>query len=174
MQGVAKIVPPKKEIIKDISLSFFYGAKIGVLGLNGAGKSTLLKIIAGEDKDYIGEITYQKNLTFGYLPQEPRLDPNKDVKGNVEDGVKPLKDMLNRFDELSAQFAEPMSDETMQTLMEEQGKLQDAIEAAGGWDLDRKLEVAADALRLPAWDPSKSILVSGIRSALVIVESSTN
>lgn len=161
MQGVAKIVPPKKEIIKDISLSFFYGAKIGVLGLNGSGKSTLLRIIAGEDKDYVGEITYQKDLSFGYLPQEPRLDPNKDVKGNVEDGVRAIKDMLVRFDELSAKFAEPMSDDEMQTLLEEQGKLQDAIEAADAWDLDRKLEIAADALRLPAWDADVTTLSGG-------------
>src|SRR5690348_241988 len=110
MIQVGKIVPPKREIIKDISLSFFYGAKIGVLGYNGAGKSTLLRIIAGEDKEYIGEITYQKDLSFGYLPQEPRLDPNKDVKGNVEDGVRKIKDLLTRFDEVSAKFAEPMND----------------------------------------------------------------
>lgn len=161
MLGVAKIVPPKKEIIKDISLSFFYGAKIGVLGLNGAGKSTLLRIIAGVDKDYVGEITHQKDLSFGYLPQEPILDPNKDVKGNVEDGVRKIKDMLTRFDELSAKFAEPMSDEEMQALMTEQGNLQDAIEAAGAWDLDRKLEIAADALRLPAWDADVTQLSGG-------------
>jgi sulfate-transporting ATPase len=168
MLGVAKIVPPKKEIIKDISLSFFYGAKIGVLGLNGAGKSTLLRIIAGEDKDYVGEITYQKNLTFGYLPQEPKLDPNKDVRGNVEDGVRAIKDMLARFDELSGKFAEPMSDEEMQTLMDEQGKLQDQIEAAGAWDLDRKLEIAADALRLPAWDADVTQLSGGERRRVAL------
>lgn len=168
MQGVAKIVPPKKEIIKDISLSFFYGAKIGVLGLNGSGKSTLLRIIAGEDKDYVGEITYQKELSFGYLPQEPRLDPNKDVKGNVEDGVRPIKDMLTRFDELSAKFAEEMSDAEMQTLLEEQGKLQDAIEAADAWDLDRKLEIAADALRLPAWDADVTTLSGGERRRVAL------
>ena len=168
MQGVGKIVPPKKEIIKDISLSFFYGAKIGVLGLNGAGKSTVLRIIAGEDKDYVGEVTYQKNLTFGYLPQEPKLDPNKDVKGNVEDGVRPIKDMLTRFDELSAKFAEEMSDAEMQTLLEEQGKLQDAIEAADAWDLDRKLEIAADALRLPAWDADVTQLSGGERRRVAL------
>lgn len=161
MLGVAKIVPPKKEIIKDISLSFFYGAKIGVLGLNGAGKSTLLRIIAGEDKDYVGEITFQKGLKFGYLPQEPRLDPNKDVRGNVEDGVAETKAMLTRFDEISNAFAEPMDDDKMQALLEEQGKLQDAIDACGAWELDRKLDIAADALRLPPWDADVTQLSGG-------------
>lgn len=161
MSEVAKIVPPKKEIIKDISLSFFYGAKIGVLGINGSGKSTVLRIIAGEDKEYVGEITYQKGLRFGYLPQEPRLDPDKDVRGNVEDGVRETKDLLKRFDEISAQFAEPMSDEEMQNLLTEQGKLQDRIEAMDAWDLDRKLEIAADALRLPAWDANVTTLSGG-------------
>lgn len=161
MIDVGKIVPPKKEIIKNISLSFFYGAKIGVLGLNGAGKSTLLRIIAGEDKDYVGEITYQKNLRFGYLPQEPRLDPNKDVKGNVEEGVAKIKAMLTRFEEISNQFAEPMSDEDMQKLLDEQANLQDAIEAANAWDLDRQLDIAADALRLPPWEAKITDLSGG-------------
>ncbi|MCS5709352.1 energy-dependent translational throttle protein EttA [Candidatus Berkiella cookevillensis] len=161
MIGVAKVVPPKKEIIKDISLSFFYGAKIGVLGLNGAGKSTLLRIIAGEDKEYVGEITYQKNLKFGYLPQEPRLDPNKNVRGNIEDGVRETKSMLDRFDEISNLFAEPMDDDQMQKLLDEQSKLQDAIDAAGAWDLDRKLDIAADALRLPPWDADVTQLSGG-------------
>ena len=161
MLEVGKIVPPKREILKDISLSFFYGAKIGVLGLNGSGKSTLLRIIAGEDKDYVGEITFQKGLKFGYLPQEPRLDPKKDVRGNVEDGVRETKDMLTRFDEISSLFAEPMSDEQMQALLEEQGKLQDKIEAINAWDLDRQLDIAADALRLPPWDANVETLSGG-------------
>ena len=161
MLEVAKIVPPKREIIKDISLSFYYGAKIGVLGLNGSGKSTLLRIIAGEDKDYVGEITYQKGLKFGYLPQEPRLDPTKDVRGNVEEAVKATKDLLTRFDEISAKFSEPMSDDEMQTLLAEQAKLQDRIEAIDAWDLDRKLEIAADALRLPPWDADVNTLSGG-------------
>lgn len=161
MLEVGKIVPPKREILKDISLSFFYGAKIGVLGLNGSGKSSLLRIIAGEDKEYVGEITYQKGLTFGYLPQEPRLDPNKNVRGNVEDGVREVKDMLVRFDEISEAFAEPMDDNAMQALLEEQAKLQDKIDACGAWDLDRKLEIAADALRLPAWDADVTQLSGG-------------
>jgi len=161
MLEVGKIVPPKREILKDISLSFFYGAKIGVLGLNGSGKSSLLRIIAGEDKEYVGEITYQKGLRFGYLPQEPRLDPNKNVRENVEDGVRELKDKLIRFDEVSAKFAEPMDDDAMQALLEEQGKLQDQIEAQDGWNLDRKLDIAGDALRLPAWDADVTTLSGG-------------
>lgn len=161
MLEVAKIVPPKREIIKDISLSFFYGAKIGVLGLNGSGKSTLLRIIAGEDKDYVGEITFQKNLKFGYLPQEPRLDPNKNVRENVEEGVKEIKDLLKEFDDISAKFAEPMSDDEMQSLLTKQGKLQDRIDAANAWELDRQLEIAADALRLPPWDADVSTLSGG-------------
>lgn len=161
MLEVGKIVPPKVEILKDISLSFFYGAKIGVLGLNGSGKSTLLRIIAGEDKEYVGEITYQKGLRFGYLPQEPQLDPNKTVRGNVEDGVAATKALLDEFDAISAQFAEPMSDQEMADLLEKQGKLQDTIDAAGAWDLDRKLEIAADALRLPDWDTDVTTLSGG-------------
>lgn len=161
MLGVAKIVPPKREIIKDISLSFFYGAKIGVLGLNGSGKSTLLRIIAGEDKDYVGDITFQKNLKFGYLPQEPQLDPTKNVRENVEEGVKEIKALLTEFDEINAKFAEPMSDDDMNSLLAKQGKLQDRIEAANAWELDRQLEIAADALRLPAWDKDVTTLSGG-------------
>lgn len=168
MIQVGKIVPPKREILKDISLSFFYGAKIGVLGLNGSGKSTLLRIIAGQDKEHIGEITYQKGLKFGYLPQEPQLDPNKDVRGNVEDGVRETKDLLTRFDEISAKFAEPMDDNTMQALLEEQGRLQDKIDAIGAWELDRKLEIAADALRLPAWDADVTKLSGGERRRVAL------
>lgn len=170
MLGVGKIVPPKREILKDISLSFFYGAKIGVLGLNGAGKSSLLRIIAGEDKEYVGEITYQKGLRFGYLPQEPRLDPNKDVKGNVEDGVREIKNLLVRFDEISAQFAEPMDDNAMQALLDEQARLQDKIDAVGAWDLDRKLEIAADALRLPAWDADVTKLSGGEKRRVALCQ----
>src|SRR5277367_2344743 len=116
MIDVGKIVQPKKEILKNIYISFFYGAKIGVLGINGSGKSSVLRVIAGEDKNYVGEITHQKGLTFGYLPQEPKLDPHKDVRGNVEDGVRATKDLLVRFDAISAQFAEPMTDDEMQAL----------------------------------------------------------
>ena len=168
MLGVAKIVPPKREIIKDISLSFFYGAKIGVLGLNGSGKSTLLRIIAGEDKDYVGEITFQKGLKFGYLPQEPQLNPEKNVRENVEEGVKEIKALLTEFDEINAKFAEPMSDDEMNDLLAKQGKLQDRIEAANAWELDRQLEIAADALRLPAWDKDVTTLSGGERRRVAL------
>jgi sulfate-transporting ATPase len=161
MNRVAKIVPPKRFIIRDISLSFFPGAKIGVLGLNGSGKSTLLRIMAGLDKDFDGEARPQPGINIGYLPQEPELDPHKDVRGNVEEGVAEAKALLDRFNEISMQFAEPMDDEQMNALLEEQGKLQDAIESTGGWELDRKLDVAADALRLPPWDADVSHLSGG-------------
>ena len=134
MLGLGKVVPPKKEILKDISLSFFPGAKIGVLGLNGSGKSSLLRIMAGVDTDYVGEARPQPDIRVGFLPQEPELDPGKDVRGNVEDGIAELKAALDRFDEISAAFAEPMDDEEMNRLLDEQGKLQDIIDAAGGWD----------------------------------------
>jgi ATP-binding cassette ChvD family protein len=161
MNRVAKVVPPKRFIIRDISLSFFPGAKIGVLGLNGSGKSTLLRIMAGLDKEFDGEARPQPGINIGYLPQEPELDPGKDVRGNVEEGVAEAKDLLHRFDEISMKFAEPMSDDEMNALLEEQGKLQDAIESSGGWELDRKLEVAADALRLPPWDADVTKLSGG-------------
>ena len=161
MNRVAKVVPPKRHIIRDISLSFYPGAKIGVLGLNGSGKSTLLRIMAGIDKEFDGEARPQPGINIGYLPQEPELDPDKGVRGNVEEGVAETKALLDRFNEISMQFAEPMSDDEMNTLLEEQGKLQDAIDSAGGWELDRKLDVAADALRLPPWDADVSTLSGG-------------
>ncbi len=161
MNRVAKVVPPKRQIIHDISLSFFPGAKIGVLGLNGSGKSTLLRIMAGLDTEIDGEARPQPGINIGYLPQEPELDDSKDVRGNVEEGVAETKALVDRFNEISEKFAEPMSDDEMNALLEEQGKLQDAIEAAGAWELDRKLEVAADALRLPPWDADVSKLSGG-------------
>jgi ATP-binding cassette ChvD family protein len=161
MNRVAKMVPPKRFIIEDISLSFFPGAKIGVLGLNGSGKSTLLRIMAGLDKDFDGEARPQPGINIGYLPQEPELDPDKDVRGNVEEGVGDTKALLDRFNDISMQFGEPMDDEQMNALLEEQGKLQDAIDSAGGWELDRKLDVAADALRLPPWDAEVTKLSGG-------------
>ncbi|TDJ13606.1 MAG: energy-dependent translational throttle protein EttA [Gammaproteobacteria bacterium] len=161
MNRVAKMVPPKRFIIKDISLSFFPGAKIGVLGLNGAGKSTVLRIMAGIDTDFDGEARPQPGIKIGYLPQEPELDANKDVRGNVEEGVAETKALLDRFNEISDRFAEPMDDEEMNALLEEQGKLQDAIDSAGAWELDRKLEIAADALRLPPWDADVTKLSGG-------------
>jgi sulfate-transporting ATPase len=168
MNRVSKIVPPKRTILRDISLSFFPGAKIGVLGLNGAGKSTLLRIMAGVDKDIDGEARPQPNLHVGYLPQEPALDESKDVRGNVEDGLGELKQMLERFDEISMKMAEPMSDDEMNALFEEQGKLQDAIDSAGGWEIDRKLEIAADALRLPPWDADVTKLSGGERRRVAL------
>ena len=161
MNRVAKIVPPKRHIIRDISLSFFPGAKIGVLGLNGSGKSTLLRIMAGIDKEFDGEARPQPGINIGYLPQEPELNPDKDVRGNVEEGVAETKALLDRFNEISMRFAEPMGDDEMNALLEEQGKLQDAIDSAGAWELDRKLDVAADALRLPPWDADVTKLSGG-------------
>ena len=161
MNRVAKMVPPKRFIIKDISLSFFPGAKIGVLGLNGAGKSTLLRIMAGLDKDFDGEARPQPGIKIGYLPQEPQLDNSKDVRGNVEDGVCETRALLERFNEISDAFAEPMNDEQMTALLEEQGTLQDAIDSAGGWELERKLDIAADALRLPPWESAVDKLSGG-------------
>ena len=161
MNRVGKVVPPKREILKNISLSFFPGAKIGVLGLNGSGKSTLLRIMAGVDKDFEGEARPMPGINIGYLPQEPALNPDKDVRGNVEEGVAEIKKLLNDFDAINARFAEPMNDDEMNALMEKQGILQDAIEAADAWELDRKLEIAADALRLPPWDADVSLLSGG-------------
>ncbi len=161
MNRVAKVVPPKRQIIHDISLSFFPGAKIGVLGLNGSGKSTLLRIMAGLDTEIDGEARAQPGIKIGYLPQEPELNSAKDVRGNVEEGVAETKTLVDRFNEISEKFAEPMSDDEMNALLEEQGKLQDAIDAAGAWELDRKLEIAADALRLPPWDAEVSKLSGG-------------
>lgn len=168
MNRVGKVVPPKREILRDISLSFFPGAKIGVLGLNGAGKSTLLRIMAGVDTEFNGEARAQAGIRIGYLPQEPELDESLDVRGNVELGVSEIKSLLDRFDEISAAFAEPMDDDEMNKLLEEQGKLQDAIDAAQAWEIDRQLEVAADALRLPPWDADVSRLSGGERRRVAL------
>lgn len=170
MSGVGKVVPPKKEILKDISLNFFPGAKIGVLGYNGAGKSTLLRIMAGVDKDYLGEARPQTDLKIGYLPQEPELDKSLDVRGNVELGIAPLKQALDAFNEVSMKFAEPMSDDEMTALLEQQAQLQDQIEATDGWNLERKLEVAADALRLPPWDANIEQLSGGERRRVALCQ----
>jgi len=152
MNRVGKVVPPKRIILRDISLSFFPGAKIGVLGLNGSGKSTLLKIMSGVDKEIEGEARAQAGIKVGYLPQEPVLDEAKTVRAVVGEGVGDVQGLIDRFNAISDRFAEPMSDEEMNKLMEEQAKMQDRIDAAGGWELERKLEIAADALRLPPWD----------------------
>ncbi len=168
MNRVGKIVPPRREILKDISLSFYPGAKIGVLGLNGAGKSTLLRIMAGLDTEIHGEARAQKGIRVGFLPQEPVLDAGKDVRGNVEEGVSELLELLERFDAVSAKFAEPMDDESMSALLAEQGEIQDAIDAAGGWEYERKLEIAADALRLPPWDAGVATLSGGERRRVAL------
>ena len=168
MSHVTKRVPPNREILSDISLSFFPGAKIGVLGLNGAGKSTLLKIMAGVDTHFEGEAQAKPGTKIGYLPQEPQLDLNKDVRGNVEDGIADTKKLLDRFNEISQRFAEPMNDDEMNTLLEEQGHLQNAIDAAGAWELERKLEIAADALRLPPWEAKVTQLSGGERRRVAL------
>jgi len=159
MNRVGKIVPPKKYILKDISLSFFPGAKIGVLGLNGSGKSTLLKIMAGLDTEIEGEATPQKGINIGYLAQEPELDPTKDVRGNVEEGVAEIKAVLDRYNQINDAFADPEAD--FDALLAEQAELQEKIEVAGAWELERTLEIAADALRLPPWDADVSKLSGG-------------
>jgi ATP-binding cassette ChvD family protein len=152
MNRVGKVVPPKRIILRDITLSFFPGAKIGVLGLNGSGKSTLLKIMAGIDQEIEGEARPQANIKVGYLPQEPALDESRTVRQTVGEGVGDVQNLIDRFNTLSDRFAEPMSDEEMTKALEEQAKLQDQIDAVDGWELERKLEIAADALRLPPWD----------------------
>jgi len=152
MNRVGKVVPPKRIILRDISLSFFPGAKIGVLGLNGSGKSTLLKIMSGFDKDIEGEARAQAGIKVGYLPQEPVLDETKTVREVVGEGVGDVQSLIDRFNAISDKFAEPMSDDEMNKALEEQAKMQDKIDAVGGWELERKLEIAADSLRLPPWD----------------------
>ena len=161
MRDLRKVVPPKREILRGINLAFFPGAKIGVLGANGAGKSTLLRIMAGADPDFLGEARPADGVRIGYLPQEPRLDPAKTVLGNIEEGVAATRDLLHRFEEVSARFAEPMSDTEMEKLLAEQARLQDAIEAVGGWELDRTVEMAMDALRVPPGDQDVRTLSGG-------------
>ena len=161
MKGLGKTYPPDFKVFEDIYLSFYYGAKIGVLGGNGAGKSTLLKIMAGLDQSYVGEARLGSGFTVGHLPQEPQLDPSKNVFGNVDEGVAPIRALLTRFDEINAKFGEDMSPEAMEKLLEDQAKVQDAIDAAGAWDLDSKLEHAMDALRLPPADADVTKLSGG-------------
>jgi ATP-binding cassette ChvD family protein len=161
MHRVSKVVPPKREILKDISLSFFPGAKIGVLGLNGSGKSTLLRIMAGVDTEFNGEARPQSDINIGYLPQEPQLDEERDVRSNVEQGIGEIKALLDEFNAISDKFAEPMSDDEMTALLERQGDLQTQIDAVEGWEIDRILERAADALRLPPWDAEVKHLSGG-------------
>lgn len=166
MVGVSKIYKPNKQVLKNIYLSFFYGAKIGVLGLNGAGKSTLLRIIAGLDTDYIGNISAQKGVTFGYLPQEPALDTTKTVKEIVQEGVQETVDLLKQYEDINAQFAEPDAD--FDALIAKQAKLQDKIDQLDAWDLDSKLEMAMEALRCPDGDTSVSVLSGGERRRVAL------
>jgi ATP-binding cassette ChvD family protein len=168
MNRVSKVVPPKRTILRDISLSFFPGAKIGVLGLNGSGKSTLLKIMAGIDQNIDGEARPQTGIRVGYLSQEPELDPTKTVRSVVMEGVGETFRQVARFNEISDRFAEPMSDDEMSALLEEQAKLQDAIDAAGGWELERKLDIAADALRLPPWEALVERLSGGEKRRIAL------
>lgn len=168
MQDVGKIIPPKREILKKIYLSFYPGAKIGVLGLNGSGKSSLLKIMAGVDKEYNGEARPQVGIKIGYLPQEPQLDPSKTVRENVVEGVKESMDLLQKFNDINLKFAEPMSDDEMQSLLDEQAKVQSEIDTAEAWEIERKLEIAAEALRLPPWDTNVANLSGGERRRVAL------
>jgi len=168
MKGLGKVYPPDHVVLKDIWLSFLPGAKIGVLGLNGAGKSSVLKIMAGEDKSFVGEAWPAEGISIGMLHQEPKLDPNKTVLGNVEEGVAEIKALLTRYDEINATFGEEMSPEEMDKILEEQAKVQDKIEAANAWDLDSRLELAMDALRLPPGDADVKTLSGGERRRVAL------
>ncbi len=168
MQDLRKVVPPKREILKGIWLSFFFGAKIGVLGANGAGKSTLLRIMAGEEKEFLGEAFPAKGIRVGFLPQEPRLDPAKDVLGNVEEGVAATRALLARFNAIGERLAQPMEPEEMGKLLEDQAKVQDQIEAANAWELDRTLEIAMDALRCPPPDADVTKISGGERRRVAL------
>jgi energy-dependent translational throttle protein EttA len=168
MKGLRKVVPPSREILRDIYLSFYPGAKIGVLGANGAGKSSILKIMAGVDQDFQGEAWPHAGTRIGYLAQEPQLDPNKDVRGNVDEAVRETRALLTRFEQISMRFAEPMSDDEMTKLLEEQGKVQERIEAVNAWEVDRKIEIAMDALRLPPGDADVTRLSGGERRRVAL------
>jgi ATP-binding cassette ChvD family protein len=168
LKDLRKVVPPKREVLRGIWLSFFPGAKIGVLGANGAGKSTLLRIMAGVDTDFQGEVWRAPDMKIGYLPQEPQLDPAQDVRGNVEEGVAEVRALLTRFDEINTRLGDPDAADEMEDLLEEQAKVQDAIEAANGWDLDRTVEIAMDALRVPAGDTDVATLSGGERRRVAL------
>ena len=168
MKGLGKVHQPDHVVLKDIWLSFLPGAKIGVLGMNGAGKSTLLRIMAGEDQDFVGEAFPASGISVGYLPQEPRLNPDKTVLGNVEEGVAELRALLTRYDDINAKFAEDLSPEEMDKVLDEQARVQDRIEAANAWDLDARLELAMDALRLPPADADVSTLSGGERRRVAL------
>ena len=168
MKGLGKVHPPDSKVLEDIWLSFYFGAKIGVLGLNGAGKSSLLRIMAGEDRSFLGEAFPAAGISIGFLHQEPQLDPAKDVRGNVEDGVAPIKALLARYDEINAKLGEDLSPEEMDKVLDEQSKIQDRIEAANAWDLDSRLELAMDALRLPPPEAEVTRLSGGERRRVAL------
>src|SRR6187200_94288 len=168
MKGLGKVHPPDTKVLEDIWLSFYFGAKIGVLGLNGAGKSSLLKIMAGEETSFVGEAFPAAGISVGFLHQEPRLDAAKDVRGNVEEGVAPIKALLARYDEVNAKLGEDLSPEEMDKVLEEQSKIQDKIDASNAWDLDSRLELAMDALRLPPPDADVSKLSGGERRRVAL------
>jgi ATP-binding cassette ChvD family protein len=168
MKGLGKVHQPDTKVLEDIWLSFYFGAKIGVLGLNGAGKSSLLRIMAGEDQQFTGEAFAAEGISVGFLQQEPRLDPGKTVLGNVEEGVAPIKALLERYDEVNAKLGEDLSPEEMDKVLEEQGKLQDKIDASNAWDLDSRLELAMDALRLPPADADVTKLSGGERRRVAL------
>ena len=168
MSGIGKVVDGKRWILKDIWLGYYYGAKIGVVGLNGSGKSTLLKIMAGLDTDFIGQVAMSKGYSVGYLEQDPQLDPSRTVLEIVQEGVAETVALLKRFDEINNRFAEPMSDDEMSALLEEQGKVQDALDAANAWDLDSRLELAMDALRCPPSDLPVSVISGGERRRVAL------
>jgi energy-dependent translational throttle protein EttA len=168
MRDLRKVVPPSREILKGIHLAFYPGAKIGVLGANGAGKSTLLRIMAGVDKDFLGDARPLPGTRIGYLPQEPQLDPAKDVRGNVLEGVREQQALLDQYNEISAKFAEPMEDDEMNRLLEKQGNLQERIDALGLWELDHKVDLAMDALRLPPGDAEVARISGGERRRVAL------
>src|SRR5256886_7056119 len=168
MKDLRKVVPPKREILRGIWLSFFHGAKIGVVGANGAGKPTLVRIRAGVDDDFQGEASPAAGLKIGYLSQEPQLEPAKDVRGNVEDGVASTRALLQRFEEVSTRLGEPLADDEMEKLLEEQGRLQDQIDAVNAWDLDRTVELAMDALRVPPGDMDVAKISGGERRRVAL------
>src|SRR5688572_19268536 len=168
IKGLGKVHPPDNKVLEDIWLSFYYGAKIGVLGLNGAGKSSLLRIMAGEDQTFLGEAVPAHGISIGFLQQEPRLDPNKTVLGNVEEGVAPIKALLERYDELNMKLGEDLPPDVMDKVLDEQGKLQDRIDAVNAWDIDSQLELAMDALRCPPPDADVSKLSGGERRRVAL------
>src|ERR687887_2166710 len=168
IKDLRKVVPPKREILRGIWLSFFHGAKIGVLGPNGAGKSTLLRVMAGVDRDFLGEAFPAQALRTGSLPKGPQLDAKKDVRGNVEDGVAETRALLTRFEEVSTKLGEPLSDAEMEKLLEEQARLQDRIDASNAWDLDRTVEMAMDALRVPPGEAEVTKISGGERRRVAL------